>query len=134
MNKMINISKSSMHYRLMDKLRLEPYRRKTICDYIKGIIISYFLWMFMIYLTVSTILLYGSIILYGLPIGLPVMVILGGVFVTVSSIITALVFSFVFLQDKYKDSTRNKNSNTNVFKEWYKAKKEKYCPFVTYTD
>lgn len=137
---MININKKSWHYKLFkisyanpaDLLSLKPQYTipdtYNLCDYIKRVaIVAPTQILFRCGVLITCLIALGLVVWV---LALPVLtkdLVAGVVFYGFST----AFFTIVYLMKKYRN---RKNKSPNIIYEYYKAKKDKYCPKITFVE
>ncbi|AUG88407.1 membrane protein [Vibrio phage Vp_R1] len=133
------ISKKSWHYRLNEKVhnKYTLNRMGTLCEYMRATMASLFIVVISIICIIAALFLavmpvVGAFI--ELPEQLAAIQIIGtGVYV-----ILIVVGSLTFLIKRVKEALHNrktvKKKSTNIFKEYYLAHKNKFCPTIKIED
>jgi hypothetical protein len=123
----MKISKESWHYRLMKWAGItDPTVRTNLCSYMRGIFLT---------ITIPTILIY---LLLNLEQN---QIFEAAIIVVIFDIAILVLLGYAILSNFYSENIKHvlfpnriKRKEPNVFIEWLKAKKQKICPMIEFTN
>lgn len=131
----MKISNQSWHYKLMKWVGItDPRDRTNLCSYIRGIFLT---------ITIPLVLILSPIIIaIVLLLGLePSGWIFAATIVTIFEVAILIVIGYTILSDYYSETIKHilfpnriKRKEPNIFFEWLKAKKQKICPMIEFTN
>lgn len=132
----MQISKSSWHYRFIDKLGISLYWRRDLCSYMRGFMFACFklfgiavLCGIAVFMACTILFCMGYALLAGL-LGLNTYV---DAFV-IGSILWSVVSLLGMLYVVGEVRGRQRHKSPGPFKQWLSDRNSKVCRLVTYTD